>query len=468
MAAITGPGPHTFFRENAPNPVELMPNPASSNPVTTNSATSRQCDVTVVGGGLGGKAASIHLAKAGFKVICIEPAASIGQSVGESLDWSAPDLLCVLGLPMDQLVQSQIATWKRHVTVKMRDGCSAHYLPSEWLGDKPFHIELRTLHVDRVKLDQELLNLTRAQGVELVHDKVIRVERNENRVRAVETAGGSRFASPWFIDASGFGSSVFGREFQLPAVYSGPAKVALWKYFPVDDIVEGTTIYVDPLASEYMGWIWEIPIQTRMVSVGCVLTSAETKGMRAQGLTIDEIFQRQLMKFPRFERLLGPEPAEKLNVTSFRCRAHLKAAGPNWTIVGEAASMVDPITSNGVTAALRHAAETAAMIQKFGSRGALPWRAQALYSARILLMAKFFNGGIEKIVYEPPVRNRVGLARSGAIYTGPAWSMNVVYARLKPKGIFSTGLLGVILGAFRASAWLFYQFCKMGPSPSSD
>ena len=75
-------------------------------------------------------------------------------------------------------------------------------------------------------------------------------------------------------------------------------------------------------------------------------------------------------------------------------------------------------------------------------------------------MAKFFNSGIEKIVYEPPVRDRIGMGRSGTVYTSPAWSMNVVYARLRPKGIFSTFFLGSILGLFRASAWLFYQFCK--------
>ncbi len=438
------------------------------NPGSVKQGSSQHCDVNVIGGGLGGKAVSIHLAKAGFKVICIEPAASVEQSVGESLDWSAPGLLSALGLPMEQLVRSQTATWKRHVTVKMRDGFSVRYGPSQWLGQKPFHIELRTLHVDRLKLDQELLDLTCEQGVKLVHDKVAAVERDRNRVCALVTADGSRFASPWFIDASGIGSSVFGREFQVPAVYSGPPKVALWKYFPVDEVVEGTTIYVDPSPSKYLEWVWEIPIQTKVVSVGYILTGAAIKAMRADGLTVEEIFRRQLTKFSRFENLLQTGGRGKLKVTSFRCRAYSKAAGSNWMMVGEAVSMVDPITSNGVTAALRHAGEAATMIQKFASDGALPCREQALYSARILSMANFFNGGIEKIVYEPPVRNRIGLARSGTIYTGPAWSVNAVYARLKPEGLFSTTLLGLLLGAFRASAWTFYQFCKMTPTTLSS
>ena len=75
-------------------------------------------------------------------------------------------------------------------------------------------------------------------------------------------------------------------------------------------------------------------------------------------------------------------------------------------------------------------------------------------------MAKFFNGGIEKIVYEPPVRNRIGLQKAGAVYTSPAWSMNVVYARLKPGGIFSTLLLNSVLGIFRMSAWVFYHLSR--------
>jgi hypothetical protein len=85
-------------------------------------------------------------------------------------------------------------------------------------------------------------------------------------------------------------------------------------------------------------------------------------------------------------------------------------------------------------------------------------------------MAKFFNSGIEKIVYEPPVRNRIGLQKAGEVYTSPAWSMNVVYARLKPGGMFSTLLLNSMLGVFRLSAWVFYHLSrrKRGTDDSND
>jgi flavin-dependent dehydrogenase len=419
-------------------------------------------DVTVIGGGLAGKAASLHLAKAGLSVVCIEPTDGVRQAVGESLDWSAPELLRALGLPMDDLINAQIATWKKHVTLKSSDGCSEHYVPTHWLAGPPFHIELRTLHVDRLRLDRELQQMVIDRGVTQVRDKVVRVERNGNHISAVHTAAGSQFSSPWFVDASGFAACVLGREFNLPTIQFGPAKVAFWTYFPVTESIEGTTLYMEPKPSEYLDWVWEIPISADVVSVGYVSTGATTKAKRERGLSVENIFRQQLMKFPRFESLL-PTSAQKpldLHVTSYRCRVHTKVAGPNWLIAGEAASMVDPITANGVTAALRHAAEASSMIVKYRKRGKLPLRKRFSYGRRILQMAKFFNSGIEQIVYEPPVRACIGIGRAGTVYTSPAWSMNVVYARLKPNGIFSTFLIGSVLGFFRASAWVFYQICK--------
>src|ERR1700722_19364582 len=63
-----------------------------------------QIDVTVVGGGLAGMAAAFHLAKAGLRVLCIEAESDNKDPVGESLDWSAPELLAALGLPMAGLL----------------------------------------------------------------------------------------------------------------------------------------------------------------------------------------------------------------------------------------------------------------------------------------------------------------------------------------------------------------------------
>jgi menaquinone-9 beta-reductase len=430
-------------------------------------APTSTCDIVVIGGGLAGKAASLHLAKAGLSVTCVEPSEVTRPAVGESLDWSAPDLLKALGLPMEQLVESRIATWKRHVTLQLRNGCSEQYVPSTWLAGAPFRVELRTLHVDRLRLDEELSNLATAQGVTLIRDKVVGVEREGNRILSVKTVGGSVFAAQWFIDSSGFAAPILAREFKLPAIEFGPPKVALWTYFTQKQAVEGTTLYIDPEPSEYLDWVWEIPISHDTVSVGYVTTGIATKVKREQGLSVEEIFQQQLRKHAHFEPMLIAGSLGPLNVTSYRCRAHKGVAGPNWLIAGEAASMVDPITANGVTAALRHASEAASLILKYRKRRELPVLARALYSSRILQLAKFFNSGIERIVYEPIVRTRIGARQAGTLYTSPAWTMNLVYARLKPSGVVSTLLFNSVIALFRGSAWLFYQFCGQFRDASS-
>jgi len=66
--------------------------------LSSNQNETDQIDVTVIGGGLAGMAASIHLSRAGLRVLCIEADVADTDPVGESLDWSAPDLLKALGL----------------------------------------------------------------------------------------------------------------------------------------------------------------------------------------------------------------------------------------------------------------------------------------------------------------------------------------------------------------------------------
>jgi len=426
-------------------------------------APSTSCDVIVIGGGLGGKAASLHLARAGLKVVCLEPRQAVRPPVGESLDWSAPDLLNRLGISPESLLASRIATWKRHVTLKMRDGCEAHYVPSAWLGGPPFHVNLATLHVERTQLDNEILKMAQDQGVTFVPDGVVDLETADGKIFSAQTESGARFSSGWFIDASGIAASLAARKFNLSCLQYGPTKVAIWNYFKVQEQVEGTTLYIDPMPSEYLEWIWEIPVSPDTISVGYVAPGAAVKAKRDRRKSLEDVFHEQLMKFSRFFPLLEHAVPGAVHVTSFQCRVYTESAGPNWLIAGEATSLVDPMTSNGVTAALRHAAEAAALVLKYRTRGELPWHARKAYSSRIVQTAKFFNEGIEKIIYEPVVRSRIGLATAGTVYTSPAWSMNVVYARLSPAGLLSTFLLGAMLGFFRIAASILYWWCSMKP-----
>jgi len=135
-------------------------------------------------------------------------------------------------------------------------------------------------------------------------------------------------------------------------------------------------------------------------------------------------------------------------------------AGPNWLVVGESAAMVDPMTSNGVTAALRHAVEASRLITRYRNRNWLPWLPRTMYSRRVLDVANFFNSGIERVIYDWPIRNRIGALVAGDVYTIPAWSINNIYSRIQPNGLVSTMLFSLFLAILRTAMNLLYWFCK--------
>jgi flavin-dependent dehydrogenase len=423
-----------------------------------------QIDVTVVGGGLAGMAAAFHLAKGGLRVLCIEAESENRDVVGESLDWSAPELLAALGLPMSRLLDEETATYKRHVILRLRSGAEEHYKPSDWLARPPFNVELRTIHVDRAKLDAALREIVTSAGVTWLHDKAVRVERQGRTVTSVVTQGGAEISSRWFVDAAGSAASLFPRLFDLPVHEFGPKKVAMWDYFPAPEQLEGTTLYANCEGPFYMSWVWQIPIHPESISVGSVASGEAVAEKRRQGMSLQDIFREQLGNFADLSQLAHSSNANAPRTTSFRCRAYGKTNGPNWLVIGESAAMVDPMTSNGVTAALRHAEEASRIIVASRNRRQLPWLPRSLYSRRVLYMSNFFNSGIEKVVYDWPIRNRIGPLRAGDMYTIPAWIMNNIYSRIRPSGVISTTLFGMFLGTLRGAMNLFYWFCARSRS----
>ena len=173
-------------------------------------------------------------------------------------------------------------------------------------------------------------------------------------------------------------------------------------------------------------------IHPNTISVGYVSPGESVKEKRQRGMSVQEIFLAQLERFPDFRGLL--QGTDSPRTSSFRCRVFAKIAGPNWLVAGEAAAMVDPMTSNGVTAALRHAAQPSRLIIRYRKHSRISRLAGAMYSQRVLSLARFFNSAIENVLYDWPIRNRIGAFNAGDMYTIPAWSINVVYSRLRPRG----------------------------------
>lgn len=450
--------PNFFHLQSIPLRRVLMPDAAQEKTIII------ETDAVVIGGGLAGTAAAIHLARAGFRVLCIEQRKEISNIVGESLDWSAPDLFANLGLPMEELVSTEAATWKRHITVARTDGGQKEFLPGAWLAESPWNVEVRTLHLDRGRTDARLRKTAQRLGVTTHHERVAdfavldEEDPRNRRILGLRTAEGTFVRASWFIDASGSDSSLLGKRFGLKSVAFGPRKVAIWSHVPTQQWVEGTTLYMVPSPGEYMEWMWEIPIRPGVSSVGYIAPGSSVKAQRAAGLGTDDILLRRCERFPRLREMMNHGSTPKSATTTFLCRTYEGVCGSNWIIIGEAASQSDPITGNGVTAALRHAEEATALIRRCRHCGTISFRARSLYNRRVSSVGLYFNSLIEKLFYQPTLRDRVGLFGTARIYTVPAWLMNLVYTRMRPAGsLFRTFTITYILDAIRLATWLAFQ-----------
>jgi flavin-dependent dehydrogenase len=406
-----------------------MVEPHSSGPEST---AETNTDVAVIGGGVAGMAAALRLARAGRRVLCIEPVPFPHHEVGESLDWSAPGLLTALGLPPEELLRDGVAVFKRNIEVVTMGRPVFKREPPPRFGAPPLLFEIVTLQVERCAMDQKLHDLAERQGAEFLQDRVVAVETEGDRIGAIVTQGGRRITARWFIDASGRATRLLARKFNLSKTDYGPTKVCLWRHFACAPHNEGTTFYFDSLRDKYLVWIWEIPITPQTTSVGCVMPADYVAEQRKLGRSVREIFAERLGRFDHFQELMATQASAPLHAVSYRSYVYHRASGPNWLIMGEAATLADPLTANGVTAALRHAEEGVQFILKSWKRGQFTYWQKLVYTTNLTQLGRVFNHSIESTVYDWPIRWGMGVPQTITVYTNFSYLANALYSRLRP------------------------------------
>lgn len=311
-------------------------------------------DCVVLGAGPAGSTAAALVAREGFRTLLLERERFPREHVGESLmpeTYWVFDKLGVLG----QLDQNRFS---KKVGVQFVNHTGRESQPF-FFRSRCDHPSSETWHVERDVFDQMLFGAAAAQGAECVDAaRVLDVLFDGERavgVRLKDQGGATReVACRVVVDATGQ-QSLLANKLGLKRVNPHLKKAAIWRHYRGGERDEsgGGVKTIILHTCDQQAWFWYIPQSRDIVSVGCVGDNDYLlKGRGPAAQTFDE----ELAKCEGVAtRLEGATALDDLAVAKEFSYTTDRAAGPGWTLVGDAWGFIDPVYSSGVYFALKSA-----------------------------------------------------------------------------------------------------------------
>lgn len=413
------------------------------------------CDVLVIGGGPAGSTAATLLARKGWSVQLLEKGRHPRFHIGESL------------LPMNLPVLERLGVLEQVERIGVRKLAADFASGGDDYGSFPFARALdaqrnHAFQVRRSEFDELLFRHAAANGAKTFEEaEVLGIERATDGRHAVRVrhAGEERTLQVrYVVDASGR-DTLLGKQYGLKQANPRHRSAAMFAHFsgvqrrPGED-AGNITIY-----RLSRGWMWMIPLQGDVMSIGAVCDPEHFKTRRGG---LDEFLLQTLHAHGQAEqRMQGSTRVSEVEATgnySYACRA---AAGPGWVLTGDAYAFVDPIFSSGVYLAM-HGAELAAAVVDGALRE--PGREAALqraYRRRLDFgIANFswfierFNGPAMVTLFRNP-RNILGVEQAViSMLAGDVFDNPRVLLRLK--------LFKLIHAATSFAHWLRTRFGHAG------
>ena len=316
-------------------------------------------DVLVIGGGPAGSTAATLLARSGWRVTLLEKARHPRFHIGESLLPMNLPILERLGI---REAVSAIGTKKLAADFPVDGGAYNSFTFARALGAVSDH----AYQVRRAEFDDILFRHAATSGVSTYEDcEVIGVDsspqaephgRHVIRVRSGDSQ--SEIRARYVVDASGR-DTLMGRQLGIKQNHPRHRSAAIYAHFNgvsrrSGDDAGNISIYRLP-----NGWVWMIPLQDGVMSLGAVCDPDYLKTRRG---SLDQFLLLSARQNPDArDRLIHAVLVGKAEATGNYSYTCSRIAGPGWILVGDAYAFVDPIFSSGVFLAM-HSAETAAKV----------------------------------------------------------------------------------------------------------
>ena len=314
----------------------------------------RNCDALVIGGGPGGAATAIFLARQGVDVVIVEKDVHPRFHIGESLlPYSLP-ILEELGT-LDQV--REIGVEKAGAEFISEDGqTEAIFEFRRALLDGPSHaFQVRRSEFDRILFDQAA-----ATGAVALDDTTATILSLDEDGAVVQTRGSDGRVIDWrtrfLVDASGR-SALTSRMLAQKRPDPHCTSAAIFGHFRGVPRAEGERggnirIYLtDP------GWVWQIPLRDDITSIGLV---APVDYLQRRSGGIEAFFAAHCGRHAHIARMIADvERVGRLRSTGNYSYRATRSSGASHIKVGDAYGFIDPIFSTGVHIALLSAREAA-------------------------------------------------------------------------------------------------------------
>ena len=386
-------------------------------------------DVVVVGGRVAGASTALLLARAGVRVALVERARAgtdtlsthglMRAGVLQLSRWGVLGQVVAAGTPaIGSTVFHYADGTNVRVSIRPSAGVDALYAPRRHL------------------LDRLLVEAAQEAGAEVLHETTVTaLARDENgRVSGVHAVGPSgrllELPASTTVGADGIRSAVAGFV-QAPVVrQSRSCSAVLYRY-------------VTGLSSDGYEWAYGTGAAAGLIPTNdeqtCVFVSTTPQQMRALRRTgTEHSFSTLLARAAPalLDRVAGATPVGRLHGWAGVPGYVRRSWGPGWALVGDAGYYRDPITTHGITDALRDAELLAGEIVE-SKAGVLPEPvALARYQATRDRLSGALSAATEEVAaYDWDVERAQTLLRR----VSSAMSDEVDYLQLLPKSPDSAG-----------------------------
>lgn len=310
-------------------------------------------DVLIIGGGPAGTTFGTLMKKRGFEVTLLEKGHHPRFHIGESLLPMNLPILERLGV-LDQVKAIGVTKPGADFTVGNSHTEAQTFHFSEALGDSPGS----AFEVRRAEFDQILFENCRNSGVNAIEGmKVNHVEittDETHKVTAIDSNGQEQvWEAGFLLDASGRDTFLSSKNgWKKPN--RKHASAAVFGHFKGVKRRSGPDQGNISIYWFESGWIWMIPLQDDIMSIGAV---SYPEHLRTRKGSLDEFLLETLESMTETrERMVGARALMPAQATGNYSYLSERMHGPGFLMVGDAFAFIDPVFSSGVYLAM-HGAE---------------------------------------------------------------------------------------------------------------